>query len=212
MKKIHIALLLPILGLLFAFASCQDRATGVPETADADFDPAPWVEQGMAIQKATFAALSGQLTQKMAEGGVAAAVDYCQHAAYPLTDSMGGLHQVAIRRATLQPRNPRNRAEGEEVEVLGQYRRTMLAGEEPTPQARRGSDGQITFYSPIRIQGLCLQCHGVIGEDIPEASYAEIKSRYPADEANGYALGDLRGVWKITFPRPAQPGDIREGQ
>jgi hypothetical protein len=32
-----------------------------------------------------------------------------------------------------------------------------------------------------------------------------LKEKYPNDLAVGYALGDMRGLWKVTFDKPVQP-------
>jgi hypothetical protein len=50
----------------------------------------------------------------------------------------------------------------------------------------------------------CLQCHGQPGTDINEATMAQIKNLYPEDHATGYKLGDVRGLWKVTFKEMVQ--------
>ncbi|MCO6484639.1 MAG: hypothetical protein J5I41_02560, partial [Saprospiraceae bacterium] len=116
------ALLLPLL----AFFAC--RETGEPSSpAKAPPDAAAWVEKGKGIQQAVFAALSEKLSTTMAEGGVPAAVPYCRLQALPLTDSLANVHGVTIRRATLQSRQPANRATETETEILAGFRREILA-------------------------------------------------------------------------------------
>jgi len=178
------------------YQGCE--APNNPQSATPEFDPAPWLEKGQAIQKEVFGALSGQLAAAMAEGGVQGAAAYCQLTAYPLTDSLARIHQALIRRATLQPRNPANRASAEETAVLAAYRQDLLAGREPAPRAVKTGDG-IAYYSPIRIQALCLNCHGTVGAELRTEDHAFLKSLYPDDQATGYALGDLRGIWHIRF-------------
>jgi hypothetical protein len=68
----------------------------------------------------------------------------------------------------------------------------------------RDRAGRDVFYAPIVIpMDTCLQCHGEPGRDITEANLALIRSLYPDDAATGFRLGQLRGLWKVTFP--AQP-------
>lgn len=189
----RMALWLPLL----AFFAC--RETGEPSSpAKAPPDAAAWVEKGKGIQQAVFAALSEKLSTAMAEGGVPAAVPYCRLQALPLTDSLANVHGVTIRRATLQPRHPANRATETETEILAGFRREILAGREPGPVARREGE-EIAYYGPIRIQALCLNCHGVAGQELQPENEALIRSLYPEDQATGYALGDLRGVWHIRW-------------
>ena len=59
---------------------------------------------------------------------------------------------------------------------------------------------KLLFFSPITTQDLCLKCHGKLGETLAVADYAVIKDLYPADDAIGYASGELRGIWSIAFP------------
>jgi hypothetical protein len=62
-------------------------------------------------------------------------------------------------------------------------------------------DGSTTFYAPIVIANpLCLQCHGTPEKDIAPATLEAIQKHYPKDQATGYQLGDLRGLWSVTFP------------
>ena len=59
----------------------------------------------------------------------------------------------------------------------------------------------VAFYAPIKVQDLCLNCHGQPGTDIKAADYDLIKKLYPEDEAVGYKSGDLRGMWSIRFEK-----------
>ncbi len=46
---------------------------------------------------------------------------------------------------------------------------------------------------------LCLQCHGTPNQDIAPETLAAIQKLYPGDKATGFKLGDLRGLWRVTF-------------
>lgn len=189
-----------LLSILHTLAGCEGNTkSGVQ---DEPFDPSPWVARGQEIQKQVFGTLSGRLAEALGEGGVQGAAAYCQLIAYPITDSLTAIHHAEIRRATLQPRNPSNRATAEEADVLAAYRKDILAGKEPAPMAVETSGG-VSYYSPIRIQALCLNCHGVVGTDMKEEDHAFLRSRYPGDQATGYSLGDLRGIWHIRFLKEA---------
>ena len=45
----------------------------------------------------------------------------------------------------------------------------------------------------------CLQCHGTPNQDIAPETLAAIQKLYPDDKATGFKLGDLRGLWRVTF-------------
>jgi hypothetical protein len=60
--------------------------------------------------------------------------------------------------------------------------------------------GMVRFYSAIVITNpLCLNCHGTPGLELLPANHAFIRRLYPEDEAIGFRLGDLRGLWRIDF-------------
>lgn len=64
-------------------------------------------------------------------------------------------------------------------------------------------EGSVHFYAPILLAApVCLQCHGRPEKDIAPATMAAIKKLYPEDKATGFQLGDLRGLWRVTFPAP----------
>ena len=63
-----------------------------------------------------------------------------------------------------------------------------------------GRAAPILLAAPV-----CLQCHGSPEKDIAPATMAAIKKLYPEDKATGFQLGDLRGLWRVTFPAPVNP-------
>ena len=137
----------------------------------------------------------------METGGVPEALRYCNVAAYPLTDSLSAAWNVAIRRATTRPRNSENRASAAEANVIERYAAQIAAGEELAPVVQEVDAETVAYYAPIRIQGLCLNCHGEVGVDLAPEHAELLADLYPDDEAVGYAEGDLRGVWSLTFRR-----------
>lgn len=186
------------MGIAFMTSCNNGRSPKSPENAT--FDPAPWISKGMAIQKDVYAALSSKLTEELTKGGPQTAIPYCNLMAYPLTDSLSEVYRANIRRATLQPRNPLNQATTEEVDILSKYSQSKASGEELHPVIRDNAQ-TIDYYSPIIMQGLCLACHGTTGKDISQADIDILRKFYPADAATGYALGDLRGIWHISFTK-----------
>ena len=63
----------------------------------------------------------------------------------------------------------------------------------------KDEEGYPTFFAPILDKGLCLTCHGIVGETLLPENDEKIKTLYPEDKAVGYSEGDLRGVWSIMF-------------
>lgn len=156
--------------------------------------------EGQVITQAAFKTLSAHLQQAMAEGGVANALKFCNIKAMPLTDSLARSYGIELRRASHRPRNPANRADSMELATIQTYLGQIEANNELRPVVH-ASGQQISYHAPIRIPGaLCLNCHGQPASDISESDLRVIQKLYPEDEATGFSVGELRGIWSIRFP------------
>lgn len=157
-----------------------------------------YTELGKTIAQETFKTLSGNLKTALQEGGIPNAINYCTINAYPIVDSLSEVHHAEIRRTSFRYRNSENaptKAESTQLEI---YQTTFTTGEKLLP-ATSENKGVTTFYAPILTKPMCLNCHGVIGQNIDSTNYALIQSLYPEDKATGYAAGELRGMWSIAF-------------
>jgi hypothetical protein len=169
--------------------------TMVPEAEDLSAFEA----QGLEIVKSTFGVLSSALQLRLEDGEVTDAVSYCNAAAYPLTDSLSKAHGAEIRRTSNKVRNPANALSDIEKPVFEAFLDEMNAGTEPRGKAIRMEDGMVHYFQPIFLQPMCMNCHGVVGEQVKTEDYQLIASLYPNDQAVGYKPGELRGMWSITF-------------
>ncbi len=135
-------------------------------------------------------ALMGALTAGLEEGPVAA-VEAC-HLVAPGLPAEQAARGFEVGRASDRLRNPDNRAPAWVAPVL----EAMLTGAEPAEGRHVAlADGRSGWVEPIRTGPMCLQCHGsAISDEVASA----LDARYPADEARGYAAGDLRGVFWIV--------------
>jgi hypothetical protein len=161
-------------------------------------------ERGRAIASQAFALLSTNLAQALAAGGITNALPYCSERAYPLTELVAATNQVRLRRITHKPRNPTNEVAAGELAILRGFQLALGRGEQPAPIVRARGTDTVVFYSPIVITNpLCLQCHGVVGQDILPDTAALLRKLYPRDLATGFKPGDLRGAWRVDFDRAA---------
>jgi hypothetical protein len=153
------------------------------------------------------ALLVKNLTEAIAKDGVPGAIGFCSEKALPLTASIGADSGASLRRVTHKARNPKNKAGAAELEVLSAFRDTLKAGKAPEPQLRKHADGSETFFAPIVLANpICLKCHGAPGKDIDADTLAALLKLYPQDDATGFQLGDLRGLWRVDFlSTPKQP-------
>ena len=159
-----------------------------------------YIEKGKLIADDSFKILSGHVKSAIQEGGVGHAIQYCNLKANPLIDSLSKRNNVSIRRISFNARNPLNRPQNHEKEVLIGFANAHKEGRKSDPLVVIAQDGSHIYYQPIYISApLCLTCHGNPGITIAQADYDLILSLYPADAAIGYQEGDLRGMWSITF-------------
>lgn len=161
-------------------------------------DPAA---EGPKIIAEAFAKLSGALAEAIGKSGPAGALSVCSEKAPQIARDVATAHGVTLRRATHKPRNPKNAADEVEKTALEAFLASLAKKEPPKPQIITNADGSRAFLAPIVLGNpLCLQCHGTPEKDIAPETLAAIQKLYPEDKATGFQLGDLRGLWRITFP------------
>ena len=62
------------------------------------------------------------------------------------------------------------------------------------------NDHRAGYVEPIFLQPLCTTCHG---KSIDPRIAAQLADQYPHDEATGFDVGELRGVFWAEFPDDA---------
>lgn len=130
--------------------------------------------------------------------GTLAAVKFCNVEAYPLTDSVSKAYNAVIKRVSDRPRNPDNQANAEELARIAAFKKTVAVGGpiEPVVVSR---EEEHRFYYPITTNTMCLQCHGTPGEQVEPEVMASLKELYPMDQALGYDVNQVRGIWSISL-------------
>lgn len=157
--------------------------------------------QGEEIVTKSTQALGQKLMAALSDGGVDAALNYCNLNALPLTDSLSKAMGVTLQRTSLNYRNIANQPQATEIEILNSYTQRESKGESLKPITAVTPDGDVLYASPILVNILCLKCHGKVGEDVQDENYALVKELYPYDKAIGYKAGDFRGMWVVKFPQ-----------
>lgn len=144
-----------------------------------------------------------QLRQALLAGmadGPEIAIDVCKQQAPKIAGALS-VGSVRMGRTSDRLRNPENTAPEWVVPLLQGY----LANAADRMPKSVALDGKRSGYvEPIQIQPLCSTCHGV---DIAPAIQSKISQLYPADNATGYKVGDLRGVFWVEY---ADEGDTTD--
>lgn len=161
---------------------------------------ARYQKSGNEISKQTQAVLLQNVSNAMQQGGSLYAVEFCNLQASGLTDSLSTAYDCKISRVTGKNRNPDNGLNTKSDKEMWAYYSALQQPailHDTLVQSRQ----TITWYKPIlTAMPACLQCHGPAEEITPE-TLKKIQTLYPGDQATGYALNELRGLWKIEFKK-----------
>jgi len=157
-----------------------------------------YADIGMEYALATQAALGKNLMKTIQEKGPVGAVEFCNLKALSLTDSLSVMNNAIVKRVTDKPRNLDNTASEEELGYITYFKKIIAAGKKAKPIVKT-EKGEVDFYYPITTNAMCLQCHGKPNEQITSETLASLKNLYPADQATGYDINEVRGIWAINF-------------
>ncbi len=179
-------------GLSPAFAEmAEDSAAVAPLTAQAD-----------VIAQEFSAALKQALLGAMAQGGAVRAVSVCAQVAPALAQATGEKWGWQIRRVSTKARNISSAIPDTwEAQVLAQFEQRLVAGEAPGSLSHAQTiAGEFRYMKAQIAEPLCLpwclQCHG---SAIDPAVAQLLQTLYPADRAQGYAAGQLRGALSLRY-------------
>ena len=158
-----------------------------------------FIKLGKKYASASKAALGKKLMSAIAKNGPDGAVEFCNINALPLTDSLSLTYGATIRRVTDKPRNPLNKASNRELIHIADFKEKLVTGNALKPVLDLNKEGQVSFYSPIITNAMCLQCHGKPEVQITPSTLSRLDKLYPEDKARGYRENQVRGIWAVTF-------------
>ncbi len=155
---------------------------------------------GMDIAMSTKKELGKNLMKALNEEGAKKAVEFCNIKAMPITAHKEKEYNAIIKRASDRPRNPKNKATAKEEAHITTFKK-MLANNESPKSILEKSNGKFNFYYPIITNNMCLKCHGEVDKNIKSETYKTIQLKYPKDQAIGYDINQVRGLWHIEFQK-----------
>jgi len=149
--------------------------------------------------------LSGRLSEAMAAGGPVHAIEVCSRDAPAIASRLSSESGASVARVALAARNADNAADAWERGILEEFTADIQAGhQEAAVRFDVAADGSARYMKAIIMQPQCLACHGAVLA--PEVESAVLQ-RYPADQATGFSVGDLRGAFVVRWP-PAVPAGV----
>jgi hypothetical protein len=148
--------------------------------------------------------LSGRLSEAMAAGGPVHAIEVCSRDAPAIASRLSSESGASVARVALAARNADNAGSTGERGILEEFRADIEAGERAAgARFEVAPDGSARFMKAIITQPVCLACHGPALA--PEVESAVLR-RYPADQATGFSVGDLRGAFVVRWPSAGPAG------
>lgn len=189
MKKV-----LLLVGVAILFMQCGNKVMK-PEVSNKVIAPEKSEISSDSLHSyatATKKLLMKNVGEQMQKGGPESALEFCNIEAMPLTKSMSDKHGLTISRVSDKRRNPKNGANAEELQLIEQYKKQLLAGELLKPVRT-----ETHYYEPLVTNVMCLQCHGEPGKNVQPKVAAKIAELYPNDLALGYKENEVRGLISI---------------
>ena len=156
--------------------------------------------RGRLITVAAKIRLKQELYKAVKKGGIDNAISFCNKKAMELTDSISLANKVYVRRLAKKNRNPLNAMTDQESNIYKGYIISHLDKARMQPMITWNGKGQPVYYNPMLVEMECMKCHGAPGKDIPDEIAKRIAKLYPGDKAENFRVGDLRGMWSVTFP------------
>jgi hypothetical protein len=149
-------------------------------------------EQARAALKPLKQQLMGELTRALGESPVTA-IEVCRVRAPEIADALAE-SGPRVGRTSHRLRNPEN-APADWVEPL-----LEAYVDDPTnlePRSVAIDERTAGYVEPIKVQKMCLACHGT---EIDPVLAEKIIELYPEDQATGFRSGDFRGLFWVEVP------------
>ena len=153
-------------------------------------------ETGAARGAALLMPFKQELKQALLAGleeGPENAISVCKDQA-PMIARTLSVNGVKVGRSSHRLRNPENTAPDWVSPILAAY---VQAESERAPVAIPLAGERVGYVEPLIMQPLCLACHG---DALAPNIASRITKEYPHDQATGFEVGDLRGVFWVEFP------------
>jgi hypothetical protein len=145
--------------------------------------------------------LKPQLKQALQSGGPSAAISVCAEVAPAIAANLSLESGWSVRRASDKNRNPAAVPDSWEQTRIDAFKAEVLANEtlgleysEQTEEGFRYAKAQLT-------ESLCLMCHGT---QLADSTLKALGAFYPNDRAQGYELGEVRGIFSLVKPAKDQ--------
>lgn len=157
--------------------------------------------EGKALIQQFAGTLKGELVGAMKAEGAPHAISVCNVQAPEIANKISVGSGWSIARSSHLLRNPDNAPDAYTAAAIDTFLEREANGEMAKDMVMAGiidNAGQREFrmVKAIPTGEVCVTCHGA--GDVPEAVTARLAKLYPDDQARGFSVGDMRGVFTLT--------------
>ncbi len=181
----------------FLLYGCKQQPKKISEA-----EKEKYLTLGDSLTTETQKLLLKNVSEQVAQNGVANAVDFCSEKAISLTKTFEN-NSFEISRVSDKNRNAENQIKTEADRQAWNKISEMLANSSADNSAKHlilQADNHILYYKAIPLaMPTCLACHGSKQSDISPEVQQIIAQKYPKDKARDYKIGQLRGLWKVKI-------------
>jgi hypothetical protein len=193
----------PAKARMISVAAAILSASAIASAADETPSRAALLQQARNLVSVFSEKLKNQLVEAMNAGGPATAIEVCKIAA-PVIAREVSIERWSVGRTALKLRNRQNKPDEWERQTLELFVADKAEGADAATLERTDLvdvNGVRTFrfMKAIPTGELCLSCHG---SELKDPLRATITQFYPADQAIGFKLGDIRGAFTLSKPLP----------
>ncbi len=186
---------------MISVAAAILSASPIAMAADETASRTSLLQQARSLVSAFSEKLKNQLMEAMNAGGPVTAVEVCKIAA-PVIAREISIEGWSVGRTALKLRNPQNKPDEWERQTLESFVAEKVKGAnaatlERTDLVEVNGVRTFRFMRAIPTGELCLSCHS---SELKDPLRAKIIELYPADQAVGFKLGDIRGAFTLSKP------------
>lgn len=179
--------------LLLSLAGCPQGSKTAPPAKTAEEAPDdPRRAKAIAAAKSLGKQLKGRLKAALDKDGFPGGITACKVAAPEIAQAVAKAQGLQLGRTSFKLRNPKNTAPA--------WAAKWVEARVEKPSFAVGDDGSLRALLPIRMEALCVNCHGAADALSAEVK-AALKKDYPQDQATGFKDGDLRGWFWVEVPK-----------
>ena len=143
--------------------------------------------------------LKSTLQEHMKSGGPEAAMGACGEKAAHLGGEVSRQSGWSVKRVSNRARNPLDMPDAYEQKVLKDFEKKITTTKDDVERYEVVKEGGVRYaryMKAIKIDTVCLACHGPADKLAPEVS-AKLRALYPEDKGVGYNIGQIRGAMTI---------------